>query len=111
MRLSLHNLPMGQNNSLNSVVFSVPPIIGRELLSGVNNETDLQGSFCICPIHREPISNLKRIKIVLRRTCPADKAWDKSIIATGNTETRQRQRDVWQDNGMYVWIKVLMSLP
>jgi len=29
VRLSLHNLPMGQNNSLNSVVFSVPPIIGR----------------------------------------------------------------------------------
>src|SRR5215468_5750682 len=89
---------MAQNNSLNSVVFLVPPIIGQELLSGVNNQTDLQGSFCIIPIHREQISNLKRIRIVLRRTCSADKAWDKSIITPAIPRRDNKQRDIWQDH-------------
>src|SRR5215467_7554227 len=54
--------------------------------------------FCIIPIHREQISNLKRIRIVLRRTCSADKAWDKSIITPAIPRRDNKQRDIWQDH-------------
>jgi hypothetical protein len=46
--------------------------------------------YCASPIHREKILNLKRILDCLRKTCPADKARDKSIIAIRKTAKRQQ---------------------